>query len=407
MFWEDESDLMNPELEGMISVFLPNPQSAPLLFCGVCGYWRDVAISTPALWSSITIHDDVNLETVKLWLQRSQNHPLSLLVSLHYDFPPDKLLRLLKMIYANMPRWQHVSLRLPTARDARHMLFNLISDEGLSPATQLQHLHLSIEYPDFEDFYSEALARLSLFPHSTLQRFTWGSYTMPDFPHLSTSLWLNLQQISFITTTARTLLSFLKACENIRFVNIQSLHTYVIVDPPTAPIITQNLQALNIGSMAGNLTELINLLVAPSLKRLSFTHRGGRGQSIGLKDFLERSACKLESLCLICKSLDFDEAETKTILFSSTFTAIPNFSLRLAEKACSPSFPQAIIAETAERWKSTAYAYHEPKNYTYHLGWGMLDIARFYGICYPFLVKQLQPVRKWSVALTDGPLTRA
>ncbi|PPQ75609.1 hypothetical protein CVT24_010928 [Panaeolus cyanescens] len=412
MFWEDdsESDLINPELEGMISVFVPNPRSAPLLFCGVCGHWRDVAISTPDLWSSIAIYDDFNLETVRLWLKRSQDHPLSLFVSLDIDVAlssTDKLPHLLELLFTNMPRWRHVSFCLPTAKDTQQLLFRLIPEEGISPAVQLQHLYLSVEYHDLPNFYSEALARLSLFPHSTLQRFTWGSYRMPDFPHISKSLWLNLQQISFITTKARTLISFLKACANIRFVNIQCLHAYAFVDSPTTHTVAQNLQALNIGSIEGNITDLCSFLVAPRLKRLSFALRGGHGQSARLREFLERSACTLESLCLICTSLDFDEAETKTMLYSSTFTAIPNFSLRLAEKACSASFPQAIIAETAERWKATAYAYHEPKNFSYHLGWGTLDIARSYGVHYPFLVKQPQPAPKWSVALTDGPLASA
>ncbi|PPQ86901.1 hypothetical protein CVT24_002734 [Panaeolus cyanescens] len=39
MFCEGEPDILDAELEGMVSVFLPNARSAPLLFCGVCGYW--------------------------------------------------------------------------------------------------------------------------------------------------------------------------------------------------------------------------------------------------------------------------------------------------------------------------------------------------------------------------------
>ncbi|PPR02381.1 hypothetical protein CVT24_011723 [Panaeolus cyanescens] len=405
MFSEDDSDLMNPELEGMVSVFLPNPRSAPLLFCGVCGYWRNVAISTPALWSAITIYDDVNLETVRLWLKRSQSHPLSLFVS--WNRYNHKLPHLVEMLFTNMPRWRHVSFRLPTAKDMQQLLFKLVPQEGISPAIQLQHLHLSVEYLHF-DHFSDFATRLSSFPHPTLQRLTWRSRRIPEFPHISKSLWANLQQISLSTPRSADLLSFLKACENIQFLNIECLYIEDAESPTTpASVVAPNLRSLNIGAVAGVLTEWLVLLSTPSLKRLSFGHQGGRGESIGLGNFLDRSGCKLESLCIRCRNPAFDSVEAEAMLRSSIFTAIPHISLRLAEDACPASFPQTIIAETAGQWKDTAYAYYEPKNYAYHLGWGTLDIARKYDHNYPFLVKHPKPIPKWWVALTEGPLTSA
>ncbi|PPR02885.1 hypothetical protein CVT24_002309 [Panaeolus cyanescens] len=410
MFWDYDPDLMDPELEGMVSVFSPNPRSAPLLFCRVCSLWRSVAISTPALWSAIAVVGPFNPDTVALWLQRSQSHPISLIVSLHHDMAlSDTFARLLGMLHASMPRWKHITLHLPTAKDMRRLLFTLIPEKGKSPATRLQYLHLSANYREEDHVDAESLARLSSFPHPTLRRLTWDDYIIPDFSRVSPSLWSNLEHISFWSTNTSVLLSFLKACENVRFINIHCLETKIDANLPTEhlPIISRNLQALNIAYVVGDLRESLDLLVTPELKRLSFEHRGGGGQSIGLRNFLERSGCKLECLCIINKSSAFDEKETKIMLRSPIFTAIPHFSLRLTHDACQPSFPEAIIAETAGQWKDIARACYEPKNYAYHLGWGTLDITRSHYIEYPFLIKEVEPTPKWTVALTDGPLVSA
>ncbi|PPR07458.1 hypothetical protein CVT24_007654 [Panaeolus cyanescens] len=307
-----------------------------------------------------------------------------------------------------MPRWQRVSVHLTEAKDMRHFLYTLIPEEGKSPAALLQHLHISANYDAPDLLNSDSFSRLSSFPHPTLRRFTWNVCLMPDFfPRVSTSLWTNLQQISLDITTTRILHSFLKACTNVRFVCINTIRTFIEADNVITPTIAHALQSLNIGLVLGDLTETIALLTAPNLKRLSYENSAGSGQSKGLEDFLRRSGCQLESLCIVCTTPDFDEAETKIMLRTPMFTAIPNFSLHLIEEGCHPSFPQAIIAETAAKWSATAYVHYEPKNYGYHLGWGTIDMAHVYQIDYPFLVKSSTPTIKWTVSFTDGPLTSA
>ncbi|PPQ71261.1 hypothetical protein CVT24_009514 [Panaeolus cyanescens] len=408
MFWEDESDLIDPELEGMISVFKPDPRSAPLLFCNVCSYWREVAISTPALWSAIVIHYLCCPETISVWLERSQAHPLSLLVALGQDLAnTDKFARLLEMLYANMPRWKRVSFHLPTAKDMRRLLFDLIPEPGRSPATQLQYLHLSSSYRETDHHDPPSLTRLSTFPHATLQSCSWSDYIVPNF--MPTHLWLNLRRMSFSKMSPGALLSFLKACGNVKFVNVKLLEKNVHESLPTTSVVAPNLQALNIGQVVGELTDTIAFLTTPKLERLSFQvgHKSGNGLTTSLQDFLVRSSCNLECLCIVCEDPAFGEAETRTMFQSPTFASIPHLSLRLIKQACHPSFPHAIIAETAGQQKTLAYAYYEPKNFSYHLGWGSLDIARTYSNHYPFLVKGPKPAPRWWVSLTEGPLTSA
>ncbi|KAL0946411.1 hypothetical protein HGRIS_012636 [Hohenbuehelia grisea] len=67
---------------------LPSPTSGPLLVAQVCKRWRQVAITTPLLWSSLSVlmSDFVclpHISLVKTWITRSASSPLHL--SLVYD----------------------------------------------------------------------------------------------------------------------------------------------------------------------------------------------------------------------------------------------------------------------------------------------------------------------------------
>ncbi|KAJ7693891.1 hypothetical protein B0H17DRAFT_1199573 [Mycena rosella] len=62
-----------------------NPTEAPLLLTHVCSAWRNIAVSTPALWSTLEISATriapYFSEIAKIWLQRSGQRPLSVRIS--------------------------------------------------------------------------------------------------------------------------------------------------------------------------------------------------------------------------------------------------------------------------------------------------------------------------------------
>ncbi|KAJ7613134.1 hypothetical protein FB45DRAFT_1112870 [Roridomyces roridus] len=106
-------------------VSLVGPDS-PSSLLQICKQWRDVALGTPALWSSI--HVDVNhnppsvyerhLKLLELWLERSGTYPLSIRL---WDMRSDEELasvdvpttKFLDAILRHSSRWQEVDLTVP------------------------------------------------------------------------------------------------------------------------------------------------------------------------------------------------------------------------------------------------------------------------------------------------------
>ncbi|KAJ7140698.1 hypothetical protein C8R44DRAFT_236955 [Mycena epipterygia] len=95
-------------------------EDSPLLLGQICSAWRELALSTPRLWSSLHIvvpnksRINVLVEMVTAWLTRSGILPLSISIAVskaceyEYDFAP-----ILRSVTAFSPRWKsiHISLR--------------------------------------------------------------------------------------------------------------------------------------------------------------------------------------------------------------------------------------------------------------------------------------------------------
>ncbi|KAK1231224.1 hypothetical protein PQX77_005660 [Marasmius sp. AFHP31] len=90
-----------------LNVAVCTVKEAPLLLTTVCRAWREIAVNTPRLWSSLHLsvprpptsgseeseapHPDLHammLQGIKLWLSRSGSRPLTLSVETMYEVPP-------------------------------------------------------------------------------------------------------------------------------------------------------------------------------------------------------------------------------------------------------------------------------------------------------------------------------
>ncbi|KAJ7829631.1 hypothetical protein B0H13DRAFT_1916367 [Mycena leptocephala] len=87
------------DLEAALAIvaYPPSATKAPLVLAQVCRHWRDVALATAGLWSSIdlkfklygprNIPDNGTIPLLRTWLSRAKRSPISLTLRLPYDRP--------------------------------------------------------------------------------------------------------------------------------------------------------------------------------------------------------------------------------------------------------------------------------------------------------------------------------
>ncbi|KAJ7605018.1 hypothetical protein FB45DRAFT_1069718 [Roridomyces roridus] len=97
---------------------------SPALLLQVCRQWRDIALETRALWSSIGVdlHDNIGtrkqkLQQLEIWLERSGNYPLSIRLC-HVKIPdretaPIPTIQFAKAIMRHASHLQHFEIEVP------------------------------------------------------------------------------------------------------------------------------------------------------------------------------------------------------------------------------------------------------------------------------------------------------
>ncbi|KAJ7706973.1 hypothetical protein B0H17DRAFT_1125767 [Mycena rosella] len=96
----------------------PDMTSAPLLLCGICRQFREIVLSTPELWSSLSFDlgwadDDGIEEGILRWLSRARRNPLSLCLSDPEGmWISDSAWSIMQTVVGLSPQWRNIDLNL-------------------------------------------------------------------------------------------------------------------------------------------------------------------------------------------------------------------------------------------------------------------------------------------------------
>lgn len=280
----------------------PASTRAPMLLAAICRDWREIALSTPFLWSSFIL--SVNLLRAKdgssvvrlfeTWISRSGSCPLTMVInSVFASFSmnaapvqhtlPESFISALNRCSS---RWHDVNFMLPLTD-----FYRLQADEGLP---LLRRLSITAA-PNTASVESESpLPPLKLFSIAPLLRdISLG----PDFtPH---NVILPLHQLTYFDSRASTsiahCLDVARGAPGLMELRLD-LHTLENWSP-----VRTNIKTLNIFSVmwGNNVLDVLDCMTCPALETL-VVHGSVAMSALPLHRFLSRSSPSLRELSLDC-----------------------------------------------------------------------------------------------------------
>jgi hypothetical protein len=271
--------------------------TTPLLFGQICSAWRELAWSTPKLWSSMQLdleNNKIDAVLVNQWLDRSTSLPLSICAFLQCENYNHTAVVIMDAIAQHSERWRNIAFELPM-----FCYDSFKHDKCYLP--NLQHIFI-----DKESWEAEA---------DQLSGFDIFSVT----PQLR-SLFIKGADVSEFVLSTNNLTKLriegecIDACMNILQRSPHIIEcAFVDVQDTLASIehsLSNQLQSLELGfpeEYDGLITDIFNALTIPALRKL---HIHADGQSLSSNSFISlmtRSSCSLQTLTLELDANSDDE----------------------------------------------------------------------------------------------------
>ncbi|KIM35631.1 hypothetical protein M413DRAFT_32384 [Hebeloma cylindrosporum] len=288
-----------PEIASHIFLLSMGDLDTPYVFGSVCRGWRQLARSTPQLWSTLAFSpprrmDSTLMETVPHlvvdWLERSGGLPLSLDVSYFVSnsagFPQEVLLSIINAVSQHSGRWQDVCFNLPVA---------------YLPVAYLQYLCPISPPKDLQKFSicgtGNADAAVTYTPRFAMNTTGPMEFMVDSIPLMAFDIaWDRLVQLDVWRTSLDGF------PELIRGAPLLEKCTLVALFLPTADVSetiirSPHLRTLELYDLRKDVfTELMNLLELPSLESWSFDSVGEDVITENAISFLRRSNSGLQTL---------------------------------------------------------------------------------------------------------------
>ncbi|KIM36172.1 hypothetical protein M413DRAFT_31925 [Hebeloma cylindrosporum] len=320
-----EDDLLHPIRDDKA----PRPRvsricrSDPTKLGQICSRWRTVAINLQKLWSNIFIYNPKHsqIHLTDIWLARSRNSPLNLIID--YDYCTGHDLESGAQILGSFIR--HLDHCKQFHLNISIKLLGLLSALIDSPHKPPILESVDLCFPDIfshnnAEVHMDAIDAIWKYFHHcpSLRQVVWQADEVPSFPkhapfqltHVHARFCVSIDDI----------LTFLPQLPLIQELQIEDLSKGP-PGPMSPPLLLQHLRLLRIRSHEIPATSFIASLTCPSLETLVIIHSNFSDQSNqdlqALPRLLHRSACRLQKLDLRDSGTNLTDEEWNRCLSNS------------------------------------------------------------------------------------------
>ncbi|KAF9565500.1 hypothetical protein CPC08DRAFT_166680 [Agrocybe pediades] len=311
----------------------------PLLLGAVCRSWRQVAWSTPGLWTHIYLtrsYDDLKAREwytmFEHWIARSGGLLVNVFVeeggfnNKDTSEADEFWNKSLQALARCADRWTVLDLCL-----SKHSFKFLWSEVNCAPPLNILALRLPTRYNDVADDGSFTTSHLSKL---TLRRVLIGK----NFPWKQANIdWTTVENIITQGWTWKECLDVLRMAPRLTSTHFDELKRPPAVEPSSIDVILHN-RLLNLDIRAESMEFFGNFLdhiTAPKLKSLFYESSGGPLDA-SLQIFLERSSC-------LSTSLELDVFASEPDFYLTILNTVPSLvQLNLRIKIKSPAMDHIL-----------------------------------------------------------------
>ena len=261
----------------------------PLSLGSICSYWREIAWSTPSLWSSLVVRVtgkfDSSMATsiAQEWLARSGQLPLSIRVSSILNIKTVSVVSALAdVINQYSTRWSDLDLRVPehffqlfhaTDNHAPILKFVRLRCSVYTGLTRMKNLNFQLTCPNLER------ASLSFLPE--------GSTNIQ---------WDNLTHLTLGYTYISDSFFILRKTPQLVYCEVSHTNRHFVGAIVLTSITLGSLRTLQL-PIAGLAGFFLDNIIAPHLEELSLPYHYSPSME-DITSFLKRSACSLRSFSI-------------------------------------------------------------------------------------------------------------
>ncbi|KAJ7754488.1 hypothetical protein B0H16DRAFT_746274 [Mycena metata] len=304
-----------------------SPAEAPLLLCGVCIFWRAIALTTPQLWERLSIcigressdKAQPSQQLIKTWIARSGARPLTLVLKdLGLRSSVDIANNVLRIFLPHIHRWQSITFLLPNYP----LPSALIGLGRLCDASQLQIANLEFGAdPGFQTAGTPQVAGLAGLLTASSQLHTLYYRNDPCTLRFLDISWAHLTVIDLVPVWSpmSQIIDIMQKAPKLRSLSVFIAETCNVARPLLLP----DLVILWIGSEV-DLGPLFEQLTLPSLSNVNVFCGNTVPPQTDVINCVARSGCSLQ--IAIFKSLRISKAHLLTFLRLSPALLLFEFS---------------------------------------------------------------------------------